>query len=151
MATTRKTGFSTPREGEWRILAQAIDNIREQLGQLDGRVTQALSLIGGNQSVKQIQVLQAQIVQLSAQLSALGNSGPLIANLLAQPNGLVVLRDGALITRVLVGDIGISVTYPDGHDSNPLISLVALNTAQQAGDGWPWGTVDDAVDEWVDS
>jgi hypothetical protein len=135
MATERKIGFSTPREGEWKILAQAVDNIREQLGRLDTRVADALALIGGSTSVKQIAILQAQIAQLSATVNALSaGSGSTLTNLLAQPNGLVVVRDGQLVTRILTSRGLINILFPDGHDGNPIIFIGLAGTGEE--DSW---------------
>jgi hypothetical protein len=46
----------------------------------------------------------------------------LLNGLLVQPNGLVVLDSGSLITRTLVAGSNITIAHPDGVTGNPIIN-----------------------------
>jgi hypothetical protein len=86
-------------------------------------------------SADAITKIQTQINSLAKTIAALGGSetNAALAALLTMPNGLVVLKDGVLITRVLTAGTNIAINYPDGHDGNPVISSGAAIIAAGGG------------------
>jgi len=120
----------TPRQLELAAVQQAIDNIRARFQIDEAELARLLRLIGANTTVQTLADLQSQVSQLSKQVKVL-NTAPDVAALtalLGQPNGFVVLKDGALITRTLIaGAGGILIQYADGHDGSPIFSIGSLD------------------------
>lgn len=140
MALGKKTSWQVPREAS-PGLAQALNNIRERFQNLEAEVTKFSSLIDVTKATKALQVLRQQIDALEQKIAALTGTAEVaaIAALLAQANGLVVLKDGMLITRVLeVGD-GLSITNATGAGGNPRITNSTVpSTSPPSADGWDW-------------
>jgi len=119
----------TPRQLELAAIQQAIDNIRARFQIDETELRRLLQLIGANSTLQTLANLQGQVSQLSKQVNAL-NVAPDVAALsalLTQPNGFVVLQDGALITRTLIAGSGIVIQYTDGHDGSPIFSIGSLD------------------------
>jgi hypothetical protein len=120
----------TPRQLELAAVQQAIDNIRARFQIDEAELARLLKLIGANTTIQTLADLQNQVTQLSKQVRAL-NTAPdvaVLSALLKQPNGFVVLKDGALITRTLVaGAGGVLIQYTDGHDGNPIFSIGSID------------------------
>lgn len=131
-----KPDWQTPSEAS-RGLQQAINNIRERFKNLEAEVAKFSSLIDVTKTAQALQVLRQQITALAKQLDALSTvEVTAIANLLAMDNGIVVLKDGVLITRVLEVGAGLAITNADGANGNPKIT----NTSQAlTTDPWDHG------------
>jgi len=127
-------------------LEQTINNIRERFVALEADLANLrLQLDAGNVS-KAITLLQQQINQQSDNRSNTDgtNALALINAILAVSNGLLVIRDGVVTSRVLQPGPGIFITYPDGFSGNPIISLVPtpdpVPIAFGGNDSYDWWT-----------
>lgn len=147
-----KPAIPTPRALELRNIAQAVDATRERFSNIETDILALQKLVGASKDFQAIKQLQQQLKALAQQIAALDTSASIavVNALLMQPNGLVVLKDGELVTRVLQAGEGIVILYPDGSVSDPLIKTTiapvdALPLANAGDSGWAW--VDDALDE----
>lgn len=146
-----RPAIPTPRELQLRAVQQSIDQIRERFSGVETAIRALQDLVGSNQTIEAIDQLRQQVAALSKKVAALDTSESiaLINALVVQPNGLVVLKDGELITRILQAGEGIVILYPDGSVSDPLIKLTFAPVdplpLARSDDGplWP----DDAFDE----
>jgi hypothetical protein len=121
--------ISTPRKLELAAIQQSIDNIRARFQIDEAELKRLLLLIGASSTLTTLADMQNQLSQLTRQVAAL-NTAPDVATLsalLTQPNGIVVLKDGVLITRTLIASTGIVIQYPDGHDGNPIFSAGSID------------------------
>lgn len=124
MATRPGTpAITTPGKAD-RATQQAIDQIRERFRQIEALIAQIQAVqAGAAVPLLVVSTLQRQVAELAAAPpSGSGARDALLTALLAQPNGLVVLRDGALITRTLVPGANVLITNPGGYAGNPVIS-----------------------------
>jgi NAD(P)-dependent dehydrogenase (short-subunit alcohol dehydrogenase family) len=146
-----KVGFpaiQAPSSLELRSVQQLVDNIRERFGAVEALANNTYALVAASKSVTQVTALQAQITQLQQQLATFTNSpavDALKALLDTQANGLVVLKDGALITRVLQAGENIAIVNPAGTAGDPLIRTAFTEIVPFTQEAWPWN--DFAEDE----
>lgn len=150
-----KPAIVTPRELELRSVQQAIDQTRERFSGIDAALLAVQKLVDGSKASEDIKKLQQQVSGLTKAIAALNTSESItvVQALLEQQNGLVVLKDGALITRRLQAGEGIVILYPDGALSDPLIKMAVgpvdvLPLAGAGSDGWLWA--DDALSEVIE-
>ena len=117
---TGKPAIGTPASAdrEWQL---AINNIRERFQALEAQVA-ALQRISGKEDIAQsIRSLQQQLTQLAKQIIALGGEADtLLPDLLTHANGIVVLKDGRLITRAIQVTDSLTIDNPAGQDGNPI-------------------------------
>lgn len=127
MATTPgKPSFQTPTStDDLRSLQQTINAIRERLGNLDAALAAIVAKVNGSTTATDVKSLQQQFSALSGQVTAVQGTAAVAAlqTLLAGADGIVVLSHGELVTRKLVAGANVSITYPDGVDGNPVISV----------------------------
>ena len=138
-----KPSITTPRQLEARAVQSAIDNISERFRLSEAEIFRVASLVEANISLEAIALLQKQFALLQKTVSALNLSSDTaeLAQLLTQGNGIVVLKNHHLITRVLIPGVGIIITWPDGAGGNPVIAtgdVAALALAGSSDEAWPW-------------
>lgn len=138
--------ITTPARLELRPIQGVVDNTRERFQRLEAAVVEIRLLLDSSTTAQAILLLKAQIEKLSAQVAALQGQAELAAliALFDQPDGIVVLKGGTLITRTLIGGGGITITYPDGFGGNPVITLAPPSAANE--DGWHWAFDETATD-----
>lgn len=147
-----------PPRGSDAAISQTIRNIRERFEQLERDLTALQTLVGASTTAKALTLLQQQINQQSSAVANTDGSDALalLNALLAQADGLVVLRNHQLVTRILQAGPGIFITYPDGFSGNPIISLVptpeVLPLALGSNDAYDWwsDTDQDAPTEFIE-
>ena len=138
-----KPSITTPRQLELRDVQSAIDNTKERFRLSEAEIFRIASLVEANSSFEAITLLQTQLALLQKTVAALNLSSDTaeLAQLLTQGNGIVVLKDGHLITRVLTAGVGIVITWPDGAGGNPVIATgdaAAITLAGSNDEAWPW-------------
>jgi hypothetical protein len=144
-----KVGFPAiqpPGTLELRSLQQLADNTRERFAAVEAFATQINSILLSSQANAKASTLQQQIDQLKAQINALEGSLAVddLENLLAnEPNGLVVLANGHLITRVLRAGESIVIVNADGVAGDPIIGVKFTEATPFTQEAWPWNTADD--------
>lgn len=139
MPLTGKPAIASLRKLELAGAAAAVDNIRERLITIEREVNTIYALVAANTSLQSIAEVRNQVARLITQVNNLDSATELQAlnALFHQPNGFVVLADGKLITRMLAAGAGITIRYPDGVVTNPIISTTPIEpTAIE--DGWLW-------------
>ena len=127
-----RPAITDPARLELRPLQDAIRAARQRIEALERELARVSGLAGqtaytggsGNStaSVAGLTALAARVTALEAFMDAL----------LGLDNGLVVVKDGTLISRVLEAGQGITITYPDGQDGNPLFTVIPPAYAQPA-------------------
>lgn len=152
MATRSKIGkpaFATPSTAD-RQVQQVINNIRERFQFLEAETTALRAFIEANTSAAQLLQLRLQISALTTQVSQLtaGGGDPVvnavIQALLAEPNGVVVLKDGTLITRSVVAGANVTVTNGTGFAGN--ITIASTGGGGGGSDVAFWLATEDLVD-----
>jgi len=139
-----KVGFpaiQAPRSLELRSMQQVVDNIRERFAAVEALANQTYQLVAASKSVTAVTALQAQIAQLQQQIAAVQQSAAVDAlqTLLGnEPNGLVVLKDGVLITRVLQAGENIAIVNPAGTAGDPIIRTAFTEIVPFTQEAWPW-------------
>jgi hypothetical protein len=154
MATTAPPNLglpaiATPRQLDLRNIQQSLDNIKERFRRDEAEILRLRGLLAGDKSSTDITKLQQQVAKLSQQVTAL-NTAPDVAELvsvLSQSNGFVIVKDGHLLTRVLVPGEGILITWPDGAGGNPVISTgnilsIAIARSEE------WNFNEDVGEDW---
>ena len=145
---TRIPAISAPRTLNLPEVQALANNARERFIRLEGLIAELAPLTAANSQAQTIATLQQQLAQLTQAVTLLTVSPDLavLSALLTQPNGLVVLKNGTLITRILQsGSSNITITYPDGKDGNPVITWTVTDLAGPQ-DAWGWWD-DEALDE----
>lgn len=133
-----------PPRGTDPALTQTIRNIRERFQALEADTAAMRTLLDASTSAKALTTLQQQVNALTQRIATITGSeaNAVLSALLAMPNGLVVLRDGQLVTRTLQPGFGIVITYPDGFSGDPIIAIVptpdVLPLARSGDDAYDW-------------
>lgn len=133
----------TPRALDLRLVQQAIDNIRMRFAADEAQIALALKLLSSNVDAQAIALLQGQVAKLTLQVEILNTSAEVaeLAELLASgANGIVVLKNGQLITRVLEPGVGVFIRNPDGSEGDPIIAAATVDPF-----GMPAGGGEDEV------
>ena len=137
-ATTarQRIGITTPRVLALEAVQQSINNIRERITGVEAIADRLAAQAASVVTTQTLTTMATQIRALQDQLVAIDTGGQAVAQLLDDPDGLVVLKDGLLLTRLLVAGANVTLSSPDGAGGDIVIAatsggLVPLTTGAE--------------------